>query len=64
MEKEESGRSLPTMVWWWMLLGRICFGWEKKNEERASDEREMGRGNEIELVISIFIKGIVVISTV
>jgi len=27
-------------------------------------EEERGRGNEIELVISIFIKGIVVISTV
>ncbi|AES62742.2 hypothetical protein MTR_1g106570 [Medicago truncatula] len=27
----------------------FCFGWEKKKEERASDERERGRGNEIEL---------------
>jgi hypothetical protein len=24
----------------------FCFGWEKKKEERASDERERGRGNE------------------
>ncbi|KEH42008.1 hypothetical protein MTR_1g059780 [Medicago truncatula] len=27
----------------------FCFGWEMKKEERASDERERGRGNEIEL---------------
>ncbi|KEH39720.1 hypothetical protein MTR_1g007385 [Medicago truncatula] len=27
----------------------FCFGWEKKKEERASDERERGRRNEIEL---------------
>ncbi|RHN66244.1 hypothetical protein MtrunA17_Chr3g0088771 [Medicago truncatula] len=42
----------------------FCFGWEKKKEERASDERERGRGNEIELVIFILIKGIIVISSV
>ena len=57
MEKEESGRRSPAVVWWWMLFGRICFGWEKKKEER-------GRGNEIELVIFILIKGIVVIPSV
>jgi len=64
MEKEENGRGSPAVVWLWMLFGRICFGWEKKKEERASDERERGRGNEIELVIFILIKGIVDISSV
>jgi len=60
MEKEESGRGSPAEVWWWMLFDRICFGWEKKKEERA----ERGRGTEIELVIFILIKGIVVVSRV
>jgi hypothetical protein len=63
MEKEDSGRGLPAVVWWWMLfIDRICFGWEKKKEERASDERERGRGDEIELVIFILIKGIVLLA--
>jgi len=57
MEKEKSGRGSPAVVWWWMLFGGFAFWLEE-------EKRERGRGNEIQLVIFILIKGIIVISSV
>jgi len=57
MEKEKSGRGSPAVVWWWMLFGGFAF-W------LGEEKRERGRGNEIQLVIFILIKGIIVISSV
>jgi len=55
-ERGESGRSGG------VVDGERCGGLGEEKENRVSDERERERGNEVELTIFIFLKGIIVIS--
>ena len=58
-EGGESGRSSGGVV-----DGERCGGLGEEKENRVSDERERERGNEVELTIFIFLKGIIVISCI
>jgi hypothetical protein len=62
MEKEESDRGGRVVVDGWRVVALLGLGEEKRIV--FSDERERGRGNEIELSILILLRGIMVISSI